>query len=243
MMLARYFLILTLLLVAMLYLIPIAATGVLVVQTASIMDRVGSLWSGPISPSWNSDTLWKTHRDLLDYAALPGEPARNNIRLNVALIDFKFSKNIKKTEQAGYINITYNVKDIGHAANLIYTSGPLNLKIQGQEYGKRGKLAFEGRSPVRVTGLRQGFIAGVSFDGIDTFKASTSRSIYLERPQFCRSLKAWANFFELSPNQVEVWEIILPVSGGFLKATSSGFEANNEVVTYHGNALSLCKFN
>jgi len=239
----RYFLIVTLLFVAMLYLAPIAATGVLVLSATSMIDRLSNYWLGPISTNLNDDALWRSHRNLLDHAALAGEASRNNTHLHIALINFKPFNNTDKTQRSAFINVSYDAKDLGSAANLIYTSGPLNLQIIGQRNDQRGKLAFEGRSPIRVTGLKQGFIAGVSFQGIDVFKASTSRSIYLERPHFCKSLKAWADFFELPLDQVEVWEVLLPAISGSLRATSGGFETDNGNVTHHSNASRICTHN
>ena len=239
----RYVLFGTLVFVALLYIIPLTATGVLVLRTTEMMERVGTFSTRTIATGGNPRLERVYHKELLDKAAFPGEAPRNNTHLNVALvsIDEAPSASTLSEIQRAFVSITYNVKDIGKAANLLIADGPTHWKLEGQSLVQRAKLAIEGRSAVRATGVQQGFIAGVRIKGVDTNEASGAHTVLNDRRTFCQSLNDWAAFFDIGMDKIKVWHAVMPASGADLQAINSGFRTPNGHLRYANRATRLCK--
>ena len=222
----------------------IAGIAYMTTSSGNMMDNLSAKWSedmrlddGIVATGGDVKQMKADHAALLAMAALPGEAARNSDSLQVGLVSFR---NVQPADGSGYTPVTLSVGKLSQAATLLIPDGPTHWTIKNSNIYQRAKLAFEGKSPVRASGLHQGLLAGTRLKSFDANVVSGPDSMEEERGVFCDTMRAWSTFFGVTLEKTYVSKILVDAETKQVSAGDRGFRSRRARIVKRGTAAAIC---
>ncbi len=238
----------TLLLIVIVFLfIPTYLVFDITRQTSRMMEGVVKQFEStasniPIATGGNKETFAEAYERLLEHTALPGEAA-HAARLHVNLVTFEPAKDsMADNRDADYAQaaVALDISELDKAAVLLVNAAPVTWMVEGADPFKRAKIALEGTGPVNAINLTQGLIAGIRNTTYEARNATRPNDMANDLHRFCRSLRAWANQFDLSVHDISIWTVRLPFSGARLTVNDSRIKADKGRAFAEGSMAGKC---
>jgi len=204
---------------------------------AGQMMESDRLLAGEVVTGGDTEALEAAHAALISKAALAGEAARNSDSLHVGLISFR---DVQLNGSRSYYSVTLNVGKLSRSATLLITDGPTHLTIVDPHVDQRAKLAFEGKSPLKVSNLPRGFLAGTRMSPFDAKRVSDFDSFENDKRQFCKTLEVWQQFFGVKLERVSVSRVYVNRDDPTVSVNDRGFRVSGRQVRKAVSAEDFC---
>ena len=208
----------------------------------SFVNMEGKALHGGISAGADWPSLRKRKKRIAASAALPGEAPRNSSLLKIVVVNYYKSGGPQLAKRPGkvYIPVELDVAALNQAGIVLIHGAPTFWKIINAQPGQRAKLAFEGRAPIMAAPLPQGLIAGIKIRSFGAHGAISSKDLKEKRSRFCSASIKWADYFEIDPRRIYVWQVDMPDSGGRLTLTDYTVSSKKGDASLFGPLTGVC---